>query len=104
MPQVEQNPLVCDQQMNDDGDLFAYCPFELHTFMCNGNQQQFMLLNIQHRKLHVGLISHVPGTATFSKRECKRTGKRYGIISFAYRITHPHAAAASRLRLPRMES
>ena len=35
------------------------------------------------------------------KRECKRIGKRmYGIRSFAYRIPHPHAAAASRLRLP----
>ena len=32
------------------------------------------------------------------KRECKRMGKRmYGIISFAYRIPYPHAAAASRL-------
>ena len=30
-------------------------------------------------------------------------GKRiYGIRSFAYRIPHPHAAAASRLRLPRI--
>ena len=30
-------------------------------------------------------------------------GKRmYGIISFAYRIPYPHAAAASRLRLPRI--
>ena len=27
MPQVEQGPPVCDQQMNDDGDLFAYCAF-----------------------------------------------------------------------------
>ena len=27
MPQVEQDPSVCDQQMNDDGDLFAYCAF-----------------------------------------------------------------------------
>ena len=25
MPQVEQEPSVCDQQMNDDGDSFAYC-------------------------------------------------------------------------------
>ena len=32
------------------------------------------------------------------KRECKRMGKRiYGIRSFAYRIPHPHAAAACRL-------
>ena len=30
-------------------------------------------------------------------------GKRmYGIRSFAYRIPYPHAAAASRLRLPRI--
>ena len=37
------------------------------------------------------------------KRECKRMGKRiYGIRSFAYRIPHPHAATASRLRLPRI--
>ena len=37
------------------------------------------------------------------KRECKRMGKRmYGIRSFAYRIPYPHAAAASRLRLPRI--
>ena len=37
------------------------------------------------------------------KRECTRMGKRmYGIRSFAYRIPHPHAAAASRLRLPRI--
>ena len=37
------------------------------------------------------------------KRECKRMGKRmYGIRSFAYRIPHPHAAAACRLRLPRI--
>ena len=36
------------------------------------------------------------------KRECKRMGKRmYGIRSFAYRIPHPQAAAACRLRLPR---
>ena len=27
MPQFEQDPSVCDQQMNDDGDLFAYCAF-----------------------------------------------------------------------------
>ena len=27
VPQVEQDPLLCDQQMNDNGDLFAYCPF-----------------------------------------------------------------------------
>ena len=37
------------------------------------------------------------------KRECKRICNRvYGIRSFAYRIPHPHAAAASRLRLPRI--
>ena len=37
------------------------------------------------------------------KRECKRMGKRiYGIISFAYRVPHPHAADACRLRLPRI--
>ena len=27
VPQVEQEPSVCDQQMNDDGDLFSYCGF-----------------------------------------------------------------------------
>ena len=27
MPQVEQEPSVCGKQMNDDGDLFAYCAF-----------------------------------------------------------------------------
>ena len=27
VPQVEQVPSVCDQQMNDDGDLFGYCAF-----------------------------------------------------------------------------
>ena len=38
------------------------------------------------------------------KREGKRVDKRmYGIRPFEYRIPHPHAAAACRLRLPLME-
>ena len=35
------------------------------------------------------------------EKRVQRMGKRiYGIRSFAYRIPHPYAAAASRLRLP----
>ena len=93
VPQVEQYPSVCDQHMNDDGDFFAYSALLI----------KLMLLNIQQRKLHFGLISPIFCTKAFSKIECKRMGKRmYGIRSFAYRIPHPHAAAASRLRLPRI--
>ena len=68
--------------------------------MCNGNQQQFMLLHIQQTKLYFGLIVHVLGTTTFSKGECKRMGKRiYGIRSFAYRIRMPQPQAANAYRV-----
>ena len=58
--------------------------------MCNGNQQQFMLLHIQQTKLHFGLIIHVLGTTTFMKRECKRNQI----------IRIPHTASACRSRKP----
>ena len=57
--------------------------------MCNGNQQQFMLLNIQHRKLHVGLITMSLARRRSIKESANARVNVYGIISFAYRITHP---------------
>ena len=106
MPQVEQEPSVCGKQMNDDGDLLSYCGFLIASIYVQRQSATIQVAHIQLRKLHFGLIRHGLSTTKFSKRECKRMGKVYfGIRSFAYRIPHPHAAAASRLRLPRiMES
>ena len=67
-----------------------------------------MRQKVQHRMAEVRESVNMPSELGVSfhsdkKRECKRKGKRiYGIRSFAYRIPHPHAAAACRLRLPRI--
>ena len=67
-----------------------------------------MRQNVQNRMAEVGNSVNLTSELGISfhlhkKRECKRMDKRiYGIRSFAYRIPHPHAAAASRLRLPRI--
>ena len=67
-----------------------------------------MRQKVQNRMAEVGKSVNMTSELGVSfhsdkKRECKRMGKRiYGIRSFAYRIPHPHAATASRLRLPRI--
>ena len=67
-----------------------------------------MRQKVQNRMAEVGKSVNMTSEFGVSfhsvkKRECKRMGKRvYGIISFAYRIPHPHAAAACRSRLPRI--
>ena len=67
-----------------------------------------MRQKVHNRMAEVGESVNMTSELGFSfqsekKRECKRMGKRiYGIMSFAYRIPHPHAAAACRLRLPRI--
>ena len=67
-----------------------------------------MRQQVQNRMAEVGKSVNMTSEFGVSfhsekKRECKRMGNRmYGIRSFAYRIPHPHAAAASRLRLPRI--
>ena len=67
-----------------------------------------MRQQVKHRMAEVGKSVNMTSELGVSfhsekKRECKRMGNRmYGIRSFAYRIPHPHAAAASRLRLPRI--
>ena len=55
-----------------------------------------MLLHIQQRKLHIGLISHVLGTTTFRKRECKRMGNVYEMYS--------HTASACRSRMTHLRN
>ena len=63
---------------------------------------------VQNRMAEVGKSVNMTSELGVSfhsdkKRECKRMGKLiYGIRSFAYRIPHPHAANACRLRLPRI--
>ena len=67
-----------------------------------------MRQQVQHRMAEVGKSVNMTSELGVSfhsekKRECKRMGNRmYGIRSFANRIPRPHAAAASRLRLPRI--
>ena len=67
-----------------------------------------MRQQVQNRMAEVGKSVNMTSELGVSfhsekKRESKRMGNRmYGIRSFAYRIPHPHAAAASRLRLPRI--
>ena len=41
------------EKLCDCGKLIVRFLILLHTCMCNGNQQQFILLNIQQRKLHI---------------------------------------------------
>ena len=68
-----------------------------------------MRQKVQNRMAEVGKSVNMTSELGVSfhsekKRECKRICNRvlYGIRSFAYRIPHPHAEAASRLRLPRI--
>ena len=67
-----------------------------------------MRQTVQNRMAEVGKSVNMTSKLGVSfhsdkKRECKRMGKRiYGIRPYAYRIPHPHAAAACRLRLPRI--
>ena len=67
-----------------------------------------MRQQVQNRMAEVGKSVNMTSELGVSfhsekKRECKRMGNRmYGIRSFAYRLPHPHAAAASCLRLPRI--
>ena len=90
MPQVEQDPSVCDQHMNDDGDLFAYCAFLIAYIYVQRQSATMNVAPYPTEKLRFGLISHVLGTTTFSKRECKRMGKRM------YASYHSHTACRKR--------